>query len=356
MRILHLANHCDEVGNGIMNVAVDVSCKQVERGHQVAFASGGGAYVELLQRHRVEHFTVVQAWHRPLTLPTTIIMLRSLIRSFQPDIVHAHMMTGALLARALRRHNSFRLVTTVHNEWQRTAVLMGVGDRVIAVSGAVKDRMQRRGLPPRKLRVVRNATLGSPRRPCTGAFDRIALSHPAIVTIAGMFERKGIRDLIAAFGLLAPEHPCAHLYLVGDGPDRRIFEGLARSLPCRDRVHFVGFVRDPRPYLAQADVFVLASRNDPSPLVIPEAREAGCAIVATEVGGIPEGLNGGEAGILIPARSPRKLATMVGLLLSDPVQRALWQQRSRANLDWLRLDRAVEETLAVYGELLVETA
>ncbi|MBV8890174.1 MAG: glycosyltransferase family 4 protein [Alphaproteobacteria bacterium] len=352
MRILHLANHCDEVGNGIMNVAVDVACRQADLGHRLAFASAGGAYVELLRRYQVEHFLIPQPWRRPLKLTAGAFALRRLIRQFTPDIVHAHMMTGAVLARLVRGAARYGLVTTVHNEWQRSAVLMGVGDRVIAVSEQVRDQMQRRGIPARKLGVVRNATLGSPRRPpLPASVGQPLLQRPALVSIAGMFFRKGVAELIEAFATIVSErHTDAILYLIGDGPDRPAFEKLASSYRVRDRIRFVGFVRDPRPYLAEADVFVLASRADPSPLVIPEAREAGCAIVATAVGGIPEALENGEAGILVPPHDSQSLAAAIDRLLAHPEQRAEWQRRSRSNLGWLHLDRAVDETLAIYDE------
>jgi glycosyltransferase involved in cell wall biosynthesis len=111
-------------------------------------------------------------------------------------------------------------------------------------------------------------------------------------------------------------------------------------------------VRDPRPYLRQSDVFVLASRNDPSPLVIPEAREAACAIVATAVGGIPESLDNGRAGVLVAPENPRELASAIDRLLRDPDERALWRQRASEDLTWLHLDRAVAETMAIYRQVL----
>jgi hypothetical protein len=77
-------------------------------------------------------------------------------------MVHAHMMTGVVLARALRVGFGYAVVSTVHNEFQRSAVLMGCADRVIAVSKAVAQSMARRGIPQNKLRVVNNGTLGSP--------------------------------------------------------------------------------------------------------------------------------------------------------------------------------------------------
>jgi glycosyltransferase involved in cell wall biosynthesis len=352
MKILHLANHCDEVGNGIMNVAVDIACLQAELGHDVAFASGGGSFVQLLYRYGVAHHTIEQPWRRPLRLSVAAIGLHRLLRSFKPDVVHAHMMTGAVLGRALRGRTNYRLVTTVHNEWQHTAILMGLGDRVIAVSDAVRVQLRSRGLPERKLSVVRNATLGSPRRRCGGSEPRMELEHPAIVSVAGLNYRKGIAELIAAFAVVAPGHPTARLYLIGEGPDRPAFERQASALPCRDRIVFAGFVSDPRPYLAGSDIFVLASRADPCPLVIPEAREAGCAIVATLVDGIPESLDEGRAGILVPPRDPAALASSIDHLLCNHEEREIWRQRARENLAWLHLDRAVAETLAIYSQVL----
>jgi glycosyltransferase involved in cell wall biosynthesis len=144
----------------------------------------------------------------------------------------------------------------------------------------------------------------------------------------------------------------ASLYVVGDGPDRAEFEAQARATPHADRIHFLGFCRDPVPLLAQADVFVLASRKDPMPLVIPEAREAGCAIVATNVDGIPEGLDHGQAGILVPPRDPDALAAATVGLLTNPDELAAWRERARSNLDWLHVERTALETMRVYEEAL----
>jgi len=355
MNIVHLATHCDEVGNGIMNVAVDLACRQADLGHRVAFASGGGSFVSLLRDHGVQHFVIEQHWRQPSKLPRSLRALGALFRTFRADIVHAHMMTSAILAYLNRRFCDFRLVTTVHNEWQRSAVLMGLGDRVIAVSQHVRERMVRRGIPARKLRVVRNGPLGSPRlRALPARTEWPRIDHPAIITVAGMNERKGIGDLIDAFGFLTSEFAGATLYLVGDGPDRQAFELQAKSSLCAEKIRFAGFIHDPRVYLHQADVFVLASRSDPSPLVIPEARAAGCAIVATTCGGIPEALDGGDAGVLVPPRRPDLLAGALRAILNDREKLEHWRMRAQSNLKSLSLDRTATETLEVYRELALD--
>jgi glycosyltransferase involved in cell wall biosynthesis len=336
-----------------MNVAVDLACLQAMAGHDVFFASAGGSYVDLITQHGAVHLHLDQQWRRPTVLIQALIRLRSIVDQVRPDIVHAHMMTGAMLATVARAPSRFRLITTVHNEFQRSSILMGLGDRVIAVSAAVAEHLRRRWLPDRKIRVVRNGPLGSPRRrPSADGTATVTLARPAIVTLAGMYHRKGIGELIAAFSRVGARLPDASLYLIGDGPDRVEFEAQARATQYADRIHFLGFCREPAPLLAQADVFVLASRKDPMPLVIPEAREAGCAIVATNVDGIPEGLDHGKAGILVPPCDPDALAAAIIGLLENQSELSTWRERARSNLGWLRVERTALETMRVYEEAL----
>jgi len=97
-------------------------------------------------------------------------------------------------------------------------------------------------------------------------------------------------------------------------------------------------------------VFVLASRAEPGGLVIPEARNCGCAIVATAVDGSPELLDGGHAGLLVPPQDIPALAAAIARLLDDPAERQRWRAAAGTNLDWLSIDRQYRETLAVYRE------
>jgi glycosyltransferase involved in cell wall biosynthesis len=350
MRILHLSNHIRNSGNGIVNVLVDLACAQRRAGCTVAVASSGGEFEELLRDHDVTHFRLGQA--RPSSLVGAAAAFRRLAGEFQPEIVHAHMMTGALLAYLLRWRLGYRLVTTVHNEWQRTAILMGLGDRVIAISDAVAASMTSRGVPSAKIRVVRNGPLGSPRTADQSKQEPMTLHRPAIVTIAGMYRRKGIIPLLDAFAEVLQRHPAAHLYVVGDGPDRARFEAKAADLAISANVHFTGFQPDPGRYLRGADVFVLASLAEPFGLVIAEAREVGLPIIATNVGGIPEALDGGAAGTLVPANDPGALARALRQLIGDPAQLSLGRARAGHNLEWLSVERMNSDTMKVYEGLI----
>ncbi|MBX2861978.1 MAG: glycosyltransferase [Leptolyngbyaceae cyanobacterium MAG.088] len=376
LRILHVLNHIRESGNGIVNATIDLACSQAKLGHQVAVASAGGEYETLLQEHGVQHFSLDQ--HRSLGNITKMWQrYGAIINSFRPHIVHGHMMVGVLLAwgyrqshrcqpasvmaalpslRATQLHErdncDYAISATVHNEFQSNAILMGLADQLICVSQAVANAMQRRGVPATKLQVVLNGTLGSPRQATKTSEPAVKLAGSAILTVAGMYRRKGISELIEAFSRLSENRPHLNLYIVGDGPDRQEFEQQAQETSVADRIHFEGFQANPLAYMRAADIFVLASHREPFGLVLSEARSAGCAIVASDVDGIPEALDGGKAGILCSPQSSSSLEIALLKLVNDPEKLEDYQARSRKNLGRFQVARVAEETLLVYAKML----
>ena len=347
MRILHVLNHVQNIGNGIVNAAIDLACYQAQAGFEVAIASSGGEYESLMKQYQIRHFPIAVPQFFNNVIKITRIF-QEITQVFSPDIVHAHMTTGVVLAKLLRGNSSYKLISTIHNEWQHHSVLMGIADRVIAVSQSVAQSMQHRGIPVRKLQVVANGTIGSPRHPPIQQVKPLLLQRPAITTVAGLYHRKGIRDLLEAFVQMADEHPTAHLYLVGNGPHRAAFEQQAQRSPHRQRIHFEGFQAEPQRYLLSTDIFVLASRQEPFGLALSEAREAGCAIVACDVDGIPEVLEGGRAGRLVPSGNIAAISEALSTLLERRDELEALQHCAQSNLDWLQVERVHQETLGVY--------
>lgn len=350
MKILHILNHIRKSGNGIVNAAVDLACLQAQDGHDVAIASAGGEYETLLKQYNVQHITLDQT-RKPIAFLKAIKLYREIVHRFQPEIVHGHMMTGVVLGRFLKLQNSYSLVSTVHNEFQRSSILMGLADRVIGVSKAVANSMRQRGISNQKLRIVQNGTIDSPRVKRLTSVCPLPLQRPAISTVAGIYHRKGITELIDAFVYVASDFPEAHLYIVGDGSDRLELESRAKKTAVAKRIHFEGFQAEPQSYLLSTDIFVLASHREPFGLVLSEAREAGCAIIASNIDGIPEALDSGEAGILVPAKNSKILAQKLRQLLRDENMLREWKIKANSNLDWLNVKRVHSETLEIYQEL-----
>jgi glycosyltransferase involved in cell wall biosynthesis len=103
-----------------------------------------------------------------------------------------------------------------------------------------------------------------------------------------------------------------------------------------------------------AHTFVLASRRDSFGLVLTEARACDCAIVATDVDGIPEALDGGAAGLLVPPGDRRALASAMIKLLETPEEHVRLKLRAKVNLERFRVDRMAEQITDVYEELMAE--
>jgi glycosyltransferase involved in cell wall biosynthesis len=348
LKVLHLVPHFDNSGNGVVNTTVDLACTQAHLGMIVTLIGvGEGSFRDLLQRAGVRVYSL------PGTSPRNFFLyfLRvfKMLRESNPEIVHAHTVPGAIVANLFRVCFRYKLITSVHSSGRRGARLMSVGDLIICVSEYLASEMRARGLPSRKTRIVRNGPVGSPRLPPTGSAGR-RLNSPAIVTIAEMASHKGLGDLISAFSMLADKKPAPHLYILGHGIDRLEFERQAAASPCSERIIFCGFVPDPGSYLKSADIFVLASHREGFGLALAEARSLGCAIVASDVGGIPEVLDGGQAGVLVPPRSPERLASALSDLLENPDKCDLLRRKAGSNLEWLSCLRTATETIAVYSE------
>jgi glycosyltransferase involved in cell wall biosynthesis len=353
MRVLHILNDVTDRGNGIVNAAVDLAVEQARQGYSVAVASAGGGYQSLLLRSGVYHLALNQS-KDPMGMMRAGKLLRKHLQIFQPDVVHAHMRTGLLLAWWWRHFEKFSLVSHVHNVHDPESVLMGLADRVIAVSESVGRTMASYGIPRRKLRVVLNRTLNGVRQPRLDEIEPAKLARPAIVTVCGMNRRKGIEELLAAFDVVASKFPSAHLYLVGDGPERGWFELLARRSPYRRQIHFEGYKAVPQAYMLSADVFVLAARRESFGLVLLEARAAGCAIVATNADGIVEALDHGRSGMMVPPRDASALAGALCHLLGSEGERMEWRRRGKLGIEEYSIERMAHEVGDVYDEMVGE--
>lgn len=348
MRILHVLNHTRRQ-NGNVHAAIDLACAQAKLGHEVTLCSAGGDFDPLLLANHVR-VELMPELASAKAAPRAVARLRALVGARRIDVVHAHMMKSAGLAWAATRLRRARLVTTVHNAFERSAVLMGLGDRVIAVSAAVGEGMRRRGVPAARLRVVLNGTLGTARHAWEPSPSPLALHRPAVLSVGGLHPRKGVPDLLAGFSLARRSRPELHLYVVGGGPFAAEYRASIAEAD-QGHVHFCGSHADPRPFMLGADVFVLASHADPAPLVISEAREAGLAVIATHVDGVPELLEGGRAGLLVAPHAPEEIAQALATVLADEKSLQAHRARSQENLQHLSLRRVAEQTLAVYGEV-----
>jgi glycosyltransferase involved in cell wall biosynthesis len=342
---LHILNHTNSL-NGHVHAAVDLACEQVKWGHAVCVASGGGDFDDLLRESQVSQ-TRIDHRRAPLTLMKSLAALAAFVRRWKPDIVHAHMMTSAVLAWPICKTAGVPLITTVHNEFEKSAILMGLGTRVIAVSDAVGQSMLRRGISSSRLRVVLNGTIGSARFRHR-AESQVVLDCPSVLFVGGLHPRKGLPDLLQAFGLAHRHVPVSRLYVVGGGPFEASYREMASKMDCADAIEFLGPQMDPFQWMVKADIFVLPSHADPAPLVLSEAREARCAVIGSNVDGIPQLLEYGAAGLLFEAGNIEALSAILKSLLKNATMVEEWKTKSQINIERMTIERVALETLEVY--------
>lgn len=167
-----------------------------------------------------------------------------------------------------------------------------------------------------------------------------------------LFPRKGIRFLVEAAALLKPRFPDLKLVVAGDGFERPELVRLADSLGIGNDVTFLGWVpnTDLPPYYRAAAVSVIPSLEEG--FGIPAAEAMGCEtpVVASDAGGLPEVVEDGVTGLIVPRGDSRALAESIGTLLADPARRGAMgragRERALRLFDW---DRSAEQFEQIYA-------
>lgn len=349
MRLVHLIKHCG-YANGSVHVAVDLACIQAQAGHEVTVISAGGTFVPLLQQYGVRHISLPHEQNKPLQVLRTAWTVARQVRRQRPHVLHAHMMSSAVVGWIASRFAGVPLVTTVHNSFDPHSVLMRLGDRIVAVSEAERRALLSRRFPANRLVAVLNAPDQSPREAFMDDGRTVSLKSPCIVAANALHRRKGVFDLIDACARLFDQAPAWKLYIAGEGPDRAVLEAQVQSLGLNGRVIFLGFLPSPRALMKQADIFVLASYADPCSLAVGEARAAGCAIVGTAVGGTPEMLGFGQAGRLVEPGNVNQLTAALRDLMVNPVERARLRQAALDGASIFHVQRLLRDYAEVYEE------
>ena len=214
----------------------------------------------------------------------------------------------------------------------RYALLLHQADLIVGVSRQVLDDPVRDGIPPSRTHVIYNG-IDFARLDATGPTLRTTLGippgAPIIGTAGSLIPRKGHGTLLRAIAQL---NGPVHLLIAGDGPDRGTLQQLATTLGLAARVHFLGQQDAMAPFYRACDLFALASRAESFGLVLAEAGYMGRPAVATRVGGIPEVVEDGETGLLVPPDDATALAAALSQLLQDNEGRARMGDAARARV------------------------
>ena len=290
---------------------------------------GGVRFLGLERRSRIE----LWAW-RPLV---------KLLREERVDVVHAHKFGANVWGVIIGRFAGVPVVITHEHGWSFEGdPLKRFLDRELIARGsnafvAVSREDQRRMVEVE--RIKREDTVfvpnGIPPLPAPTGHDvrgelDIAPGQPVVGTVGFLREPKGMDNLVRATAALARSLPTVKVLVAGEGPDRQMLERLIDELGVRDNVMLLGLRRDVPDVLAALDVAVCPSDSEGSPLSVMEYMDAGLPVVGTRVGGVPDLIDEGVEGLLVPRRDPEALAAALAKLLQDPATARAMGERGRA--------------------------
>jgi glycosyltransferase involved in cell wall biosynthesis len=316
--------------------------------------------------------------------------LTRLIRQERPHVVHTHTSKAGMLGRIAARlagapvvvhtphghvFHSYegRLQTQLFVRLERACAR--TADRLIALTET--ERLEHLDLGigrPKQWVTVHSGVDFEPLEAGRSSRDsvRAELGLPPDAVVVGSVGRlvpiKGHAYLIEAIARLSAKHPALQVLLIGDGPLRADLIARARSLgigvsnggaaiaPCRPEgaaMHVLGLRRDVGRLLAAMDLFVLPSLNEGMGRVLVEAMAMELPCIASRVSGVPDVVEDGLTGVLVPPRDPQALAREISTLIEHRERaREMGRQGRLKVVPEFSVERMITKLEAVYRELL----
>jgi len=342
---------------------------QRQAGHEVSvlYLKGDGELTAAFHEAGMEVAKVPMESAR--ALPSALRQLVATLRSRAPDVLHTHLLKAdSLGAIAGRRAGVPVVVASKHND-ERALLKWPVGvvhglltrrvDRVIALSDHVArfvaehGRVQRDAITRIYYGVDADALAASRTRAEVRAELGFDERTPVLVCVGRLAPQKDHPTLLAALARLPAE---VQLLIVGGDPfgdgEARL-RALAEELGVAGRAHFLGIRHDVPDLLGASDLFVLPSLWEGLGLVFLEAMAVRLPIVASDVSAIPEVVDHGVSGWLVPPGDPDALAAAVTEALENDLDREVRGVAGHMRLlERFALPRMIQETLALYESAL----
>jgi len=274
--------------------------------------------------------------------------------SIRPDIIHFNLpvafscAASVLLARSCGMKDLIATVHSVDITGSKFPFLKQIKKAIaklslssirsfVCVSEKSKDEFSVNYLVLKdKIRVIYNGV--DINRPFDDAKPRNGF---VVGTVSRLTRNKGVEVLMDAFLKLAAEFKDLKLLIVGDGPTRKELE--ENAAPLKDRILFAGHQEDVFPLLNIMDIFVMPSFAESMPFSLMEAMSFGLPVISTRVGGVPELVEDGRNGILVPAGSADSIRDAVYGLIKDREKMAILGRNARTRIvDRFSIDKMIK--------------
>jgi len=368
IRILHVIVTIDR--GGAENHLIDLACAQKESGHHVAVAwlKGGGYWRTRLKSAGIETYDLGLKFYGHLA---PAIRLAKAIRTFKPDLLHAHLPPAELythLSQMVPGRKRLPLVVTKHNDspfidskgwnpggnWSLSRT-----DALIGISHAVRSYFTKPGVTltplgahtihyginPSIYEDVKSSDINKLRESWGANSETLVFG-----TVARLVPQKNLQMMIDAFAKFCADSPDldTRLVFVGRGPLDTNLKEHATKLDVADKIHWAGFQENIPLIMASFDVFLLSSEYEGFGLVLLEAMAASKPIVATRVSAIPEIVEEGKTGMLVEPRDSAAMAISMARMKDKSYRKRLGSAGLARAKSSFGIDRMRRETDRIY--------
>lgn len=360
-------------GSGI--IATELGKMMAKRGHTVHFISSDEPFryeknQPRLHFHKVaiEHYAVFKYPPYDIALANKIAQV---IEEESLDLLHVHYAVPHAIAAALGKdmaNSDIPMVTTLHgtdvtilgrDAHLRDTVRYGIekSTAVTAVSDALKEETYHYIQPKKEIETIYNFideeayyvdhSSDAQLRETFG----IAPDEKVCIHISNFRRVKRIDYIVDSFRVVRSFEK-AKLLLVGEGPEKEAIERQVRLLGLEDDVIFAGKRKDLRELLSMSDLMFHLSDKEAFGLVILEALATGIPVVATDIGGIPEVVQHGENGYLVPLDDPELVAAYALDLLQSEEKRQQFSMRALQTAEQFSSKEIVDTYEALYRRVM----
>jgi glycosyltransferase involved in cell wall biosynthesis len=301
--------------------------------------------------------------------PLAACRLFRLIKQLKPQIVHTHMSDANFWGTLVGKLAGVPVILTTQvgmNLWKKRRHLLldrlvnHFTDKMIVVSEEIRERQIKNQLVSReKIMTIPIAVdierfSGLDTRDELKAQIGVNASSPLVGTVARLVRDKRLDHLLEAARIVCDAAPLARFRIIGDGPLREALEVQARQLNLvPEYVRFLGNRPDVADFFSALDIFVLSSETEGLPVALLEAMAASKPVVATGVGGIPQAIQDGRNGLLIPPHDPASLADAILTVMEDSTLReSLAREGYRTVKARFSIDVIAQQMIALYDSLL----
>ena len=306
---------------------------------------------------------------RRLRYPTAILAFRRIMAQHRPDLLHVNSSRdswiGALAARLVPARPAVirtRHISTPLNRNVTTRLLYRRLIDFVIVTGSELTRrglIERDGLEPYRVAAfpigidVEEFRPGKPDRDLRQEFG-LAAEHRLVGLISYLRTYKGHEYFIEAAARVLPRAKDVTFLIVGEGPEEERLRARIASLGLSHHVRMLGFRQDLLNVFRSLDLFVIPSvEGDTIPQVLMQALAIGLPVISTTVGSIPDVVQDGKTGFVVPPRNAEALAERILTLLDDPALRAAMGAQGRELVEReYSLDCMLDRLEGVYAKVV----